>query len=155
MLPYSIVSNTPMFGSWQSRVKPVREENPNLLGISKRSNPIGSVFNSNTYEVRGVHDAIFNWVGAINGELEVQLLPLVALSFNLLNLHCFLGNFLLGLNGSLQRSSLFLNGLLGSGFGRLFHFLGLLGWLSSLLGRSGLLCSGRLLLSRLKKKNCN
>ena len=87
---------------------------------------------------------------AVNGELEVQLLPLVALALNLLNLH-FLGNFLLGLNGRLQRSSLLLNGLLSGGIGGLFHLFGLLSWLSSFLGWCGLLSSGRLLLSRLQK----
>ena len=108
-----------------------------------------------TYEVGSVHNAVLNGVCAVNAELQVEFLALVALAFDLLDFQ-LLWSLLLGLDGRLQGSSLLFDGLFRSRSGRwLFGSIRswfLLSWL--LLGWflfSGLL-SGDLLLGTLKAR---
>lgn len=98
-----------------------------------------------TYEVGGVHDAILNGVSAIDGELQVQLLALDALSLDRLHSFQLLRSLLLSLNCGFQGSSLLVGRLLG-------RSVSLLGTIGSRLLLGGLV-SCRLLLSGLEKKN--
>merc|ERR1712136_637268 len=96
------------------------------------------------FKVSRVHDSIFNWVSAVDCELEVELLLLHTLALESLSLSNHLNSFLLLLDSSLQSGSFLCSWGLSSGSSFLFNCRLLGSWSSGCR-------SGRLFLSSLSR----
>merc|ERR1712136_464144 len=105
------------------------------------------------FKVSRVHDSIFNWVSAVDCELEVELLLLHTLALESLSLSNHLNSFLLLLDSSLQSGSFLCNRGLSSRSSFLFNCRLLGSWSSG--GKSGRLFRSSLRCCSFSRGRCS